>query len=512
METRNVILWALLPVIVVLVMSIGVQARELAEVNADDILKQIENGEDIYLENVCIIGLFDFKEPQNIVESEITIINSVFENTVDFSYTQFRKPLDFQDTSFSGVRTIFRGANFSDDANFWGASFNGNADFSDASFGGYANFHDASFSDAAKFWGANFNGNAVFSDASFSGIALFYDASFSDGYADFSDASFSKISWFWNADFNGAAKFRGADFNNVALFHNACFSDDADFSDASFSDDAKFSGASFNGHADFHDASFSDIADFRDVSFDDVAYFVDFEDASFSDDAKFWGASFNGHADFSDASFSGIADFRDVNFRKGVSFDFTEFNRVFFSNTSFTHISLREADFYRMKVDWSSLKNSLVFDGPTYAQLIKNFREMEQFEDADDAYYQYRRLSQANKKWSFSKLGDIFMWVTCGYGVRPQYTIICGVVLILVFALIYRLGNGIMRLKESDGDSIRVSFWDAFYFSMVTFTTVGYGDWYPVDRYRKFVMVEGLVGWLTLALFLVTLANVMIRP
>ncbi|MCW3129924.1 MAG: potassium channel family protein [Methanophagales archaeon] len=165
-----------------------------------------------------------------------------------------------------------------------------------------------------------------------------------------------------------------------------------------------------------------------------------------------------------------------------------------------------------MIVSWSSLENALVFDGPTYIKLIKNFREMEQFEDADDAYYQYRRLTQTNKKWSLSKLGDIFMWVSCGYGVKPHYTIICGVVIILIFSFIYWFGEGIRRLKEIDGDDNRVSFWDALYFSMVTFTTVGYGDWYPVDRYRKFVMIEGLVGWLTLALFLVTLANVMIRP
>ena len=228
---------------------------------------------------------------------------------------------------------------------------------------------------------------------------------------------------------------------------------------------------------------------------------------------------------------------------------------------------------------------------------------MEQFKDADDAYYQYRRQSQANKKWSFSKLGDIFMWLSCGYGVKPQYTIILAVVVILIYTIIYWLGNGIRRLKESDeggylfswdnvpgkdnerlirylgsnfsidqaenveirksddgktihicnddestkimidekeekatlktsdhetlhlkvkkengelniyeGGKQDVSFCDAFYFSVVTFTTVGYGDWYPKDRYRKFVMIEGLVGWLTLALFLVTLANVMIRP
>ncbi|MHC1631896.1 MAG: ion channel [Methanotrichaceae archaeon] len=26
---------------------------------------------------------------------------------------------------------------------------------------------------------------------------------------------------------------------------------------------------------------------------------------------------------------------------------------------------------------------------------------------------------------------------------------------------------------------VKANIWDAFYFSMMTFTTVGYGDWYP---------------------------------
>ncbi len=165
-----------------------------------------------------------------------------------------------------------------------------------------------------------------------------------------------------------------------------------------------------------------------------------------------------------------------------------------------------------MNVEWSTLKDALVFDGPTYIKLIKNFREMEQFEDADAAYYQYRRLSQANKNGSLSKSEDVVAWLTCGYGVKPEYPLIWGVGIILGSAFIYWLGSGIRRLKESDGDDSRVSFWDAFYFSMVTFTTVGYGDWYPVGRYRIVVIIEGLIGWLLLALFLVTLANVMIRP
>jgi len=133
---------------------------------------------------------------------------------------------------------------------------------------------------------------------------------------------------------------------------------------------------------------------------------------------------------------------------------------------------------------------------------------MEQFEDA---YYQYRQLSKKNKKWSLSKL-DVVAGLSCGYGVKPERPLIWGFILIMVFALVYKQENGIKRLKLKENDDSRVSFWDAFYFSVTTFTTVGYGDWYPEDRYRKFVMIEWVLGWLLLALFLVTLANVMIRP
>ena len=54
-------------------------------------------------------------------------------------------------------------------------------------------------------------------------------------------------------------------------------------------------------------------------------------------------------------------------------------------------------------------------------------------------------------------------------------------------------------------------FRNALYFSVGTFTTVGYGDWHPVKGYRYAAMVEGLIGWLIMALFLVTLGKVLIR-
>ncbi len=168
-----------------------------------------------------------------------------------------------------------------------------------------------------------------------------------------------------------------------------------------------FSGAGFSGNADFKNAHFA------------VEVIVLYPSGHIPPSVGYA----RGDANFSDVNFSGNADFGSANFSIDARFYLTEFNKVSFTRTSFTNVSLNETDFNKMKVEWSSLKDALVFNGPAYIKLIKNFRVMEQFDDADDAYYQYRR-----------------------------------------------------------------------------------------DRYRKFVMIEGLVGWLTLALFLVTLANVMIRP
>ena len=62
MKPKNVIVWILLLGIVVLLMSTSVQANELTEFNANDILEKIEKGEDIYLENVHIVGELDLSE------------------------------------------------------------------------------------------------------------------------------------------------------------------------------------------------------------------------------------------------------------------------------------------------------------------------------------------------------------------------------------------------------------------------------------------------------------------
>lgn len=613
MKHRNVILWSLCSVMIFLVIFTGVQAQELKEVNnsalseqiqagedvivrlyppeaqvgrlekvySSDILEQIQAGEDVYLRDALIIGKLDFSESQTgnfsseelkVVESGITITNSVFLDDVDFSSTRFRKHIDFYNTTFlhhtdfSGVRFNkyadfasckflcippeygqlvtnesdkstfyylvdtsctynFSYASFENGANFYNVFFGDDADFRQANFSGDANFRQTNFSNDANFMNASFRGYADFWQVNFSDDAWFHDSSFK-GDVDFSKVSFGDKTVFVHVNYSSNVDFSKACFGDSVYFYKLNFSEDANFYNVSFIRNAEFYEVHFCDYVNFTEANLGERATFRNLNFGDEANFNDatfgnsrFKHVNFSGAANFnsttfgWGtlflnSTFNNDVSFEGARFEEYAIFQDVKFRDYACFDFTKFDKLWFSRTEFTKISFLGADFKEIRVEWSSFKKALIYDPWTYPKLIKNFKEQGRFRDADDAYYQFRRLRQADK-WSDSTLLDVIEWVLCGYGVKWVYPIIWGVLTILGCAFIYWRSGGI---KQSNGkDNNQASFLDALYFSMVTFTTIGYGDWYPVGRYRLVVIVEGLFGWLCLGFFLVTLANVIIK-
>ena len=142
-------------------------------------------------------------------------------------------------------------------------------------------------------------------------------------------------------------------------------------------------------------------------------------------------------------------------------------------------------------------------------------------DDADDCYYQYRRIGQERSAWGWSKISDIISWLSCGYGVRVSYTVFWCLFTILFFGVIFWAGKGMNKFEiegmELPGDhrlrpSKRVSFTDALYFSIAMFTTSQAPvNTYPVGFYRHLAMAEGILGWFFLGLFVVVLSAVLIR-
>ncbi len=338
----------------------------------------------------------------------------------------------------------------------------------------------------------------------------FQDTQF-DKKADFSIAQFNEEVDLMTAQFNGEASFWGSQFNEKVHFWKAQFNGEASFSLTQFNEEASFTYAQFNGKAGFVQTQFNKKVDFWDAQFNGETNFLD---ADFNGKADFASAEFNGKAAFVWTDFNGKADFTNADFTREADFTYVQFN---------DEISFANSYFQTMFIEWEQIEGKFEYNRLFYIRLTKNFKEMGQFEDADDAYYSYRvnkrRIKEKWHDYPMSLLEFIFLDLSCGYGVKPERTIIFGLVLIFLFSCFY-YQTGAIKERANPGSKAR--FWDAFYFSVNTFTTVGYGDWYPtaecvrikrrkICSFRTLAMVEGFMGWFMMALFLVTLAKVWIR-
>ena len=94
-----------------------------------------------------------------------------------------------------------------------------------------------------------------------------------------------------------------------------------------------------------------------------------------------------------------------------------------------------------------------------------------------------------------------------GYGERPARTFGTAFCLIFICALAYRFSGGVL----ARGVVRPVSFLESLYMSIITFTTVGFGDYLPLGGSRIFASLEALSGILLAPLFLVALTRRYLR-
>lgn len=102
-------------------------------------------------------------------------------------------------------------------------------------------------------------------------------------------------------------------------------------------------------------------------------------------------------------------------------------------------------------------------------------------------------------QWCFS----FFDWLLWGYGVKPHRIGFSALIVMLGFAMIYNwLGN------EISSNIDLKSFIDYFYFSMITFTTLGYGDVYPKTTLLRILCgTEAFLGAFMMGLVVAGFSN-----
>ena len=303
--------------------------------------------------------------------------------------------------------------------------------------------------------------------------------------------NFIKNLVFWGTRFNGYINFDYTEFGRpfmsfmlvhiagIARFSSACFKGGANFLDTTFEGNAIFIGSQFHAGASFEKSQF-----------DGDAYFIN---VRFEGDAKFSNVRFGKYIDFTAAKFQKNLDLNGSNICK---------MKLHSNFKSDSIISLAASDFNRLDVRWHWIKDHISYDGATYLALVKNFKDLELFEDADDCYYQYRDLSRnlnnkINKNGKIkTKLYDTISLISCGYGVRPGYTLAWILIFIYIFWVIFLGCSG--------------SILESVYFSIASLIGAT-PDGLPAGAWKYAVVAEGLFGYLFLALFIVVLARKLIR-
>ncbi|VVB72871.1 Pentapeptide repeats (9 copies) [uncultured archaeon] len=487
---RSWLLLLLVSVAMVNASGIALSASSYQQISAEDIVEKT-NSSPVFYDFVVINGDLWLNNTQFY---PIHITNSIIRGNVSCEGVTFLGDVDFSDTVFQN-NAIFNSTKFQEAANFNNSSFNGISSFNMSSFAHGGTFDFAKFAGTADFANAWFDKFGTFYNATFFQDALFYLSEFNGAYLNFGSAQFEKNLDFSGSRFNTYCFFEGANIGETGDFHTSKFTNGVDFVNATFQGYANFDRSHFIENSLFSGINFCSVADFQNTKFDGATFFN--------------GTRFGKSALFDNAQFEAPSDFSGAKFESDLSMNSTSIRKMVLDGSTFgksSRLFLAKADINRLMVEWSLIKDILSFDSSAYLSLIKNYKDLGQGNDANDCYFEYRQLSQMHKPFGLSKALDALAWLSCGYGVRPHYALFCGTVIIIIFSLIYWLGRGIEGFKDMHGHHLIIS---STLFSILAFTANAKGLPFR-GHYRYLGIAEGIIGWLLMALFLVTLGKLMI--
>jgi hypothetical protein len=499
-RTTMVTLWSHLIIVIALAMIASVDISYSIEdldhpqyevITAGEIQAKI-NGSQVSYDNAYIVGDLDLGNREF---KSLKITNSVIDGNASFSNAIFSEKTKFKNTSFLKnalfYKTIFNGEGDFEKSHFYQA-----ANFSESTFYDGATFDDVTFEKQAIFLTARFDNFGSFINAKFYGPAEFYMSHFDGIYANFGSTQFRERADFVGTQFTSFLSFVKSKVEKEADFHAATFHGGVNFGKMTCQGQARFDRSYFGKDSQFCSINFSNSTDFRSATFDVPSTF------------KY--TRFGGDALFDNAQFNSPSDFNGTQFSKDLAMNSTKISTMVFDEVVFntsSRLFLSKADINRLMIRWEQIKNILIYDSSAYRSLIKNYKDLG-LSDADDCYYQYRKLTQDLKGWGFSKILDILAYVTCGYGVRVERPVLCSLFVILLCMTVLWIGDGLKHHAIKDQ---RTSIYDSLYYCLAIFFTIPLPDLKPVGRYRYVPVLLRALGWTLFALLIATLGKVMIN-
>jgi hypothetical protein len=262
------------------------------------------------------------------------------------------------------------------------------------------------------------------------------------------------------------------------------FQKDVNFEEAEF-DDVGFEDVEFDGFVSFNGAIFN-----KQVTFEKVVFgnHLVCRGTEFILDVIFYDAHFKHNVIFDDATVCGAFDFR-CRFDRGCDIQATDIK----INRSEEGISL-----YRTAKNAARARSDSYFEGEYH------FREQCAIAAKNRKQSRWARRPWARDSRVMAGVNSFFGRWVYGYGERPMRPLAWGAAITMLCALVYWLFGAVC----TDGGVRVKSFGTNLYFSVVTFTTLGYGDFRPEPGWpRMLCSVEAILGAATMATFIVCLTR-----
>ncbi|MFW6224960.1 MAG: potassium channel family protein [Bacteroidota bacterium] len=538
---------------------------ELAFITTEEIYYKIDNGEDIILDECYIenFSLNDYRKSRKLTDETMIDLNNFSSigtfydsrHETDFSYANFlNHQLSFNQSIFINGQVNFHKAKFNDGIkNFINIIFkNGHVDFSNVDFGsGKVDFKNTIFCAGDKdFKHANFgSGDISFVNTEFGkGNVYFINTNFCEGNVSFKVARFN----------TGDVNFQFAHFKKGDIsFEKTEFGEGkVDFRKVEF-DEGKvnFNRSKFGkGEIAFDGSQLilsrmtfkkshlgSGVLTFEEAEYGDSE--VLFDDTDFGDCNVYFGKSLfnklsltscqiNKHIDFkvSKCNYLNLSDtiVRDI-------IDFSSYNHTV--NISCLNIAGMRL-IGQIYIDWfdNNLKNIITKQVETndiqkaeqFRILKENFSRIGNYKYEDLAYIQFKRYEQKdhlNTILNSSRINlitkypfHLFKWIVVDkmglYATSPARVLRSVFIVYLSFSFLhitcpYIMNTAISCIHPESSFIMRVL--DTLYYSLITFSTVGYGDCTPTGFLKFIASIEGFIGPFMLSYFTVAFVRKILR-
>ena len=152
-----------------------------------------------------------------------------------------------------------------------------------------------------------------------------------------------------------------------------------------------------------------------------------------------------------------------------------------------------------------------------YRSLSRLFEKNDVVENSSEYFYLFKK-TEMYRLTGLSRIKSFLSHIICGYGERPSFSLICAVVLVLVCGTLYMFmgvsyNNEVISFLPGRDGVIpplgNLAYW--YHFSLVTFTTVGYGNVTPVGGSVIVSGTEMVLGVILTGIWVSTLVRKMTR-